>query len=648
MTEEKQNLLLTQVASEIQHARAHKQGKITSWAKNEDMYYAKKEKKDDARANVELGRMQEFVHTLLSKIDDPLLFEFEKRKPSQLRRINKLNALRLYDRDRDDWDMKDIVGKKQAIIYGRAIYSYSASSLNGYESHLENVDVYDYLIDPSAGGIDLERANYMGRYGVVKTRQELEKIVGTRSKSKYEKAWIRALLDGVGNSYEFTQEQTNKQNREAAVYKNSRNRYITEEDKFVFWEWYTTFEGTRYYVLFTERGGQAIRIVPLTEMFESNLWPFWTFAAFPDLTEFWTPSYCDYVREIFMAQSVSINQMIDNAEQINKPMKVVDAMAIPDKSQLKYRKNGFIDVKNGVNPNQALRIIETPSIETPIKVYTVLEGIQERASGITAAASGVEDTQGRATIYEGNVAQMSDRFGLFNKSYKHGHKRFGTLWEYGVREHLTKKIAVEMLGPDGMDIEMINRNDIFRRGDKFGIIVRSTNAEMAISETKKRGQAAYFSSLLNNPTVNQKEIIQALGNLTGVEQDQIRRLLDVTDVGDTDLMAEASRDIEDILDGKVVTPNRRANTVYKQFIVNYMDDHFPGRTNGMDTEQFDRLAYYVTQLDEIVVGNTVRKAREEGQKMMMAQGGDQGTGTPMVPPGPAQPLQDVIQQNAQA
>ena len=38
-----------------------------------------------------------------------------------------------------------------------------------------------------------------------------------------------------------------------------------------------------------------IRVEPLSEIFESNLYPFWTWAAFPDLTEFWTPSYCDYV-----------------------------------------------------------------------------------------------------------------------------------------------------------------------------------------------------------------------------------------------------------------------------------------------------------------------------------------------------------------
>jgi hypothetical protein len=38
--------------------------------------------------------MQEFVHTWLSKIDNPLTFKFTKRKESQLKRVERLNALR--------------------------------------------------------------------------------------------------------------------------------------------------------------------------------------------------------------------------------------------------------------------------------------------------------------------------------------------------------------------------------------------------------------------------------------------------------------------------------------------------------------------------------------------------------------------------
>jgi hypothetical protein len=652
MTREDKQAIVKQAQAEIETARLHKEGRVASWQKNEEMYYGKKKKSDNARANVDLARMQEFVHTLLSKVDDPLVFEFEKRKVSQMKRVARLNSLRDYDRDRDFWDMKDLVGKKQAIIYGRAIYTYYADSMNGYLPHLENTDVYDFLIDPNAGGIDLERAQYLGRYGVVKHRAELEEQAKPRSKTKYDREALNMLLNSSpmgqdANSKEKEYKDTRSQNMSIQRRLSQHN----DPDTFVFWQWCTTFKGERYILLFTEQGGHAIHIQPLSEVFKSGLWPFWTYAMFPDLTEFWTPSACDYVRELFLAQSVSINQMLDNAEQINKPMKLIDASAIQDKSQLQYRKDGFIDVV-GQTPANAIRIIETPAIETPIRVFQTLEAIQERSSGITAAAAGVEDTQGRATIYEGNMQNVSDRFGLFNKSYKHGQKRFARLYEYGVREHCLRKVAVEILGPEGIDLEHISKHDIFRKNDEFAVMVVSTNAEVAQSEMKKRAQSAFLSSLINNPIVNQKEVIQALGKVTGVEDEQIRRLLDTNEFGEADLMSEAARDAEDLLDGKVVTPNRRANAAYKQYLVNFMQDHMPGRHNGMEAEQFDRMVQYVSSLDEIIVGNTIRMAMEQQRKMMMSQmsaptqpGGASGGGQAMQMPGPAQPLEDVIQQN---
>ena len=105
-------------------------------------------------------------------------------------------------------------------------------------------------------------------------------------------------------------------------------------------------------------------------------------------------------------------------------------------------------------------------------------------------------------------------------------------------------------------------------------------------------------------------------------------------------MSEAERDIEDILDGKVVTPNRVANAAYKQRFVDYMMDH----EEDMDNEQKFRMVQYIESLDEIIISNTVRQAREQANREMADQ---QAGGKPpqMRMPGPAQPLQDVIQQN---
>lgn len=630
---------MAQVREEMRFARLHKQGKITNWHKNEQLYYGKKEKTDDARANVGLGRMQEFVHTLLSKVDNPLTFTFNKTKDSQTKRVARLNALKDYDANRDYWDLKDLMGKKQAIIYGRAIYSYSASSVNGYKPNLQNIDVYDFLIDPSAGGMDVEKGRYMGWYGIVKDRYDLENDKG------YIKDSVRELLEGSGNNTTVTQEIVNKQNRTYLQKSQTGTpmKELSSTDKFVFWEWCTTFEGERYYVLMTDEGGLPMRIEPLKDVFASNLFPVWTYAAFPDLTEFWTPSYADYAREIFMAQEVSINQMLDNAEQINKPMKYVDTGAIKDLASLKYRKDGTVKLNPGTDVSRAIRFKETPSIQTPIEVFKILDSIQDRASGVTPGVAGMEDTDGRATIYEGNQANAADRFGLFNKTYAFGYKRFGTLYQHGVDEHLIKKESVEILGPDGVEVEKVSRRDIFKEGVMYPMSVESSNAELALSEQKRRTQVAFLASLMNNPNANQKEVISVLGEKSLLETDQIKRILDVDNFGDKHVLSEAARDLEELLEGKVIKPNRVADTAYKQYFVNWVQDH----EEDIDAMQFMRVVQYIRSLDQIIVENTLRKAQQDSQKMMMAQ---EGMGTPnrMRAPGPAQPLQDVIQQNVQA
>jgi len=630
---ETRDKIVSQALEEMAFARRHKAGKIATWQKNEDLYYGNKAKPEESRANVDLGQMQQHVHTILSKIDNALTFTFIKRKESQLKRVKRLNALKDYDADRDHWDIKDIAGKKQMTLYGRAIFSYSASSEGGYQAHLENVDVYDFLIDPSAGGIDLERARYMGRYGVVKDRSDLENDV------RYIKDSVRVLLAGAGNNTTHTQEETNKQNR-AFANKHATRKEKTTEDKFILWEWYTTYKGKRYYLLLSETGAIALRVVPLTELFASNLFPFWTYAAYPDLTEFWTPSPCDYVRELIMAQAVSINQMLDNAERINKPQRIIDVSAIEDLSQLKYRRDGYIEVAPGTSAS-AIKSVETPALETPLQVFDTLEQIKQHASGVTAGTLGVEDTDGRATIYEGNQANAADRFGLFNKSYSFGYRRFGHLYELGVDEHLTKKVAVEVVGPDGIEVENIGRGDIFRKGDTFGMIVESSNSELALSEQKKRTQGAFYSSLLGRADLaNQRVVIEGLAEVAGVVPEKIRQLLQLDESGTAEVMSEAERDIEDILDGQNVKPNKIANAAYMQRFVDYMMDH----EEDMTPEQFGRMTRYVSGLEEIIMSNTIRAAREQAAKEMESQMAG-GKPPQLRMPGPAQPVQDVIQQN---
>lgn len=606
--------LTAQALNEIQFARTYKQGIIWRWQRNEDLYYARKygleqrENKDvgsqanlESRANVELGKMQSFVHTVLSKIDSPLTFTYKRGTIADLKKAQLLNALKDKDSNVGNWDWKDLCGKQQAVLYGRAIYSYHADSYKGYCSYLENVDVYDFLIDPAGGGLDLDNALYLGRYGIRKTKQQLKEGV---KNGDYLKTETEQLIKGSGNlGSDTTQEDVNKENRYSYV-GTPANRTMVDTNIYKFWEWYTTYEGERYYLLLCENGGKAVKVEKLTDIFRTDPdlgdapWPFWSWSCFPNLTEFWTPSYADYVREIFMAQSVSINQMLDNAERINKPQKKVDVSKIESLADLIYKRNGIIRFKAGSNVNEAFQIVETPSIDTPLKVYDKLEQIQQLESGVSAATKGSAE-EDKVGIYEGNLSQVADRFGLLNKSYAQAYRRFAKLYWYGIEDHLTKKVAVKILGPKGLEKTVfVGRRDVKPQSD-YEIMIEATDAEAQSDAIDRRNKIQFLAGYKGNPMVNQKVLFNTEAEIVGLTPDLVRSLLDIQDTGTAEIISEAERDIESLLDGKMIEPNMNANIAYANHFIEYMKDH----QEDMTEDTFILFKDYMDSIEPVVARN---------------------------------------------
>lgn len=609
----KRDKIVSQAITEIQFARNYKQGIIYRWWKNEDLFYGRKDNRlnetpnganatGESRANVNIASAKtvSFVETMLSKIDSPLSFKFKKSTMSDYKRAKLLNALKEQDANDNDWNYKDLLGKMDAILYGRAIYTYYADSVNGYQSHLETVSVYDFLIDPSAGGFDLDNAMYLGRYNVRKSRSQLEK---GKKQGFYIKSEVDRLLNGSGNdANQFTQEDVNKENKYAYI-GSPANRTINDPNMWKFWEWYTNYDGDRYYLLMTENG-ECIRCELLKDLFKEDkklgdaLYPFWSYAFLPNATEFWTPSKVDYVREIFMAQGVSINQMLDNAEAINKPQRAVDVSTIENIADLVYKRNGVIRVKSGTDINKSFKILEVNSINTPIQTYNTLEGIQQLESGITAGAKGVAE-EDKVGIYEGNQANTADRYGVWNKSYAQGYKKFAKLWQYGVEDHLTMKTAVKILGSRGMEETIfITKRDVKPTAD-WTVLIESTNAEEQADSVDKRNKIQFMSGYKGDPSINQKVLFEKSASIAGFNNDDIREFLDTSEYGDAELLSEAERDMEDLLNKKIIEPNERANVAYATHIMNYMRDH----KEDMNDDQWALFTDYMTRIEPIVMRN---------------------------------------------
>lgn len=614
--------LKIQVGREITTARWYKQNRVTSWHKNENLLYESErfKKEYDTRSQVALNKMNGYLHTIMSKIDNPLVFKYAHRNPADIKKVKKINALRELDAERDNWDFKDLLGKEQGIFYGRAIYNYFADSEDGYSPHLSNIDVYDFLIDPNAGGLDIEKARYLGHYNTLYDRTELE--AGVRS-GKFLREETNSLLEAGSTADVNNQEDVNKDNNRFMKYRSFLNEQNqTNQDMFKFWSWFTTYKGERYYVLYAEQGDTIIRCEKLKDLAPSGKYPYWSWACFPQLTEFWSQSYADLARDIFMAQSMTINQMMDNADRINNPQRIIDTSTLVDEQELKFKKRGFIRFR-GADARAVMQTVEVPTLDAPLSVYDTLETIVQLQTGVTGAVQGIAE-EDKVGIYEGNQAATSDRFNLLNKSYSNGYKKFAQLYLEGLEQHLTKKVAIKLLGPDGVEADEITKDDLKTIGD-IDMLVEATNTETNNNLEQKKNKIAFLSKYLGVQFVNPKAVFEIEAEINGFNKDDTKRLLDLENITDTDVVSEAYRDIEDLITGKEVKPNDIADVTYANILYDYMRD----KKENLKSKQFFALADYFESILPIVTRNQVLKVQtilaERGQL------GDMG-GVPQVEP----------------
>lgn len=618
--------ITAQCLDEIAFARKAKTDKIPFWHKNEDLYYSRKPAVEGDRANVNLNEAQSFVTTFLSKINSPFNWKYVKGEEADLQAAKIANALKDQDSKVGRWNFKAMLARIQLIIYGRWIMEYHADSSGGYKSYLTNVDVYQFLIDPSCGGEDLEKAWYMGRGGIIKSKQDIK--AGIKS-GKYLKTEGNELISGSGNLTDETEEDRNAKNRQTAL---SQARVLMKTNQWKFWEWYTNYEGERYYVLLTEQGGKAIRVEKLTDVFKNNKYPFVSAAAYPDLTEFWTPSPLDGVREAIMAKATAINQMLDNGEAINRPMKAFDVEAIKNPSLLKYRKDGLIPVKGNTDISKAIQQFPVTPITTAIQVFEKMDEVMGINSGITAGTKG-QASEKQVGIYEGNQSNIQDRFSLYSDSEADAQQRLAELYLDGLDEHLKVKVAVEMIGIDGVEFKEVTRKDL-KRGRNFNVMVITTGAEEKRQTTEKKNKLTFLSSKSADQAgiYNKKILAEMEASIAGFTPDEIKAMTDVKNDGSAELMSECAQDIQRMLAGEVIEPNEQANTAYMQKIRDYMKDN---STFFLKRPEIQNIFFsYLDEIQKVVMANMVEQLDEqlakEGLMSTVAQGAGMG-GQAIVP-----------------
>ena len=248
-------------------------------------------------------------------------------------------------------------------------------------------------------------------------------------------------------------------------------------------------------------------------------------------------------------------------------------------------------------------------------MYDKLETIVEGESGVTAAVKGVgnEDTLG---IYEGNLQQAGDRFGLLNKSYAEGYYRFAVLHKEGVMQDLKKKMAVQIVGPMGLEIEMVSSRDLKPYQNDYDILVESSIAEAQSNAADSKNKITFLSAYKGDQNINQKVLFETQATIAGVDDDTVKRLLDTSDYDAIEVVAQADEAFQMIIGGHKAPLYKDANTAFLQRLHDLSDKY----DHELTSEQHSAIFAYIDQITPIVEQNAARSVVAQAAKAGMISG----------------------------
>ncbi len=610
---------LTSIAvQQFETGMKFKRQRMLDIQKSEEFYYGKKKKSLVRERVARLPIMSGFVDTLLSKIDDPPTVNFGWTDIADYKRARKVQAA--WERDSDtnhgNWGLKDRWEKKLAIFSGRGIAKIYSESYPEYQHHYDVIDHNNFVCEPKGGG-HLKNHAFMGEQNIWRTRHQLEQ--GARD-GIYDPHQLSKLVSAMGDD-EY------KKNDE--IYTDTITRYQSlgldmETNTYMgvpifrLVEWYMAYHGTWYYLLFDYKTGIWLRAEKLTDIFESGLIPYVSWATHPDAGNFWSKAPADDARPLCDIIDSLFTQELINREKINQGMKGWDPEMIPNPSQLLYRPDGLVEInrRDRASIKEAIYEFQTPSFKGTIDLINYIDAILGMKSGVTPATQGVAPEK-KVGIYFGNLQQVADRLGLYNKSYKEAWAEKGLRYYYGLKEHCPEKMMVKMIGSEGIEWEELTKDDTNPISD-FDITITGGLAEEQMNLAKKKEKKDALLMIQKDPLlasqVNPQWRLKQLLQIAGWDEADIKMALNKGEGLDMELLSEANQVIQDIILGKEPKKNRAANVSFLRYLLNYayqridFDKVEGERKEQQKTKWFNKIIAYIKEHIPIAIENMGREA----------------------------------------
>ena len=623
MDETMRDKILEQCTKEYDHALKYRQYREPSWKKIDDLYFGRKVVSLVSRANVHIPKLQGSVETLLGKINRPPYINFDSEDEADRVQVAIAMALLKKDMRSGLWTLKDVLMKKEAVLYGRAIEKkYSMDdSVNGFVDVLEVVDDLDFLIDPMAGGIEpFKLARYCGQDNIIRTKFELE------NEDAYDQDVVADVVSHLGSDASADNRYRSIANRRLAL--GLSNAVLVSDDAVKLVEWYTTYEGVRYYVLFSPEHKKSIRIEKLKELFGNNEFPFASWAPFPSAFEFWTPAPAELFKEINIVENVLISQILDNNAFRNYGQVYYDKNKVLNPKMLDPTPQGKVPV-NG-DPRNIIMNRDFPSIIESMNIFQLLETTWDRETGVTTQAKGVPHSKRMsATEFSGLIDEIAERIFTSNILYQEHYHRLVGLYVNGLKENMTEKRKVRILGINGMETMEIDKTKMTADLD---IVIKVGVDEESEEQVNRDKFFDALPDMRKRADLNQSFLDEKQARYLGFSDDEVDRLLHPELEGDWMILSAAASENEKLLKEKV-EPNTAATTGHIQKHLDFIQR----AGQRLKTNQIKRILDHANNESIFAAKNMESKARTmiERARMAMQQKENMMPGSAPQPPAPS-------------
>lgn len=645
---------------QLRTSRTYKMQRMTDIGESEDLYFGVVKKQIRNPFNDSYPFMSGFVDGLMAKLDDVPEVEFVHNDEADYNSARKYQAL--FDQEVSStlphakWALKDRWCRKLAIFSGVGVYQIYGEEFEGnFRCNFNTIDYYDFHCEPGGGG-DLEEHLFCGQENIFLTREELLDGVGL---GYYDNSQVMQLLTLGGNS-EYKEntatQNAERTNRHRAIGLDPVTNNYVGQDLYKFAQWYLKYKGVRWYCLFEENTGRWIRVKPLRELFPivpqlgEALWPYVAWHTHEEARVFWSKAPCDDARPIGKNMNRLLNQELYNREKKNNGQRAYDPEMFTDVEALAdNRPDGLVpfDSKGGNRrASDGIHMFQVGELGATLDLVQFLDGFTSQKTGTTTNQQNQKPADQKVGIFFGEMKQIEERVSLYNRSFKEAWAQIAYRFIQAVDDHVTKPMAIKMMGADGLEWGEFTPEDKVRVRD-FGIKIKGGNDELQETLAKN---ARKVNALAVVQTVNPQWKDRQTLKGAGFSDDDIKEAFSSVPSGSMELISEACKAVDDIAGGKTPKINRNANISFVQKLLDEADE--------INDEEIQGKIYdYITAHATIVAENQARTAVSMIQDKSMANfnaGGAPVIGGPEVDtmnqqpmtqqqPAPALPAQPMMQ-----